>query len=87
MLKFYNFMWQLTDAEHRTDEQSTAQHELPVNWIRVCVFRELKEEWSDDSGGWRIAAVHTAMSLVEESVVVGKERVADTKNLSTDSSN
>ena len=45
---------------------------------------ELKEERSDHSGSWRIEAVHIAMSLVEQGVVVWQQRVADTKDSPAD---
>ena len=48
---------------------------------------ELKEERPDHSGSWRIVTVHTAMSLVEQGVVVWQERVTDGKDLLADGSN
>ena len=79
-------MWEHTNTKYRADEQDTAQHELPVNWISVGISGELKEERSDHSGSWRIAAVHTAMSLVEQGVVVWQQRVADGKDFLADGS-
>ena len=73
-----------TQSELRTDENTTPNKKLFVNGVSVGVLGELKEEWSDHSGSWRVGAVHTAMSLVEQGVVVWKERVADTKNCPTD---
>ena len=48
------------------------------------VLGELKEEGSNHRGSWSIEAVHTAMSLVEQGVVVWQQRVADTKDSSAD---
>ena len=71
-----------TNTKHRTDEQCTAQHKLPVNRVGTCVCGELKEERPDRSA----AVVHTAMGLIEEGVVVWQERVADAKDFTTYSS-
>ena len=68
----------------RANKDAISNQKLLVDGVCLWVFGELKEERSDHSGSWWIAAVHTAMSLVEEGVVVREERVADAKHLLTD---
>ena len=76
----------LTQIQLRADEDTTSNQELGVNGVCLGIGGELKEERSDNSGSWRIGAVHTTMSLVEQGVVVWQQRIADTKDLFADGS-
>ena len=74
----------LTLQQDGCDEQTAAQHELPVNLKCSRVRRKLKEKRTYDGSNGRASRDDGSVNFVEEGVVVGEEAVADAEVLSTD---
>ena len=83
---YYTMIILLTQISHWANQYPSSHQKLCVYAIGCGVLWKLKEQRTDNCGGWGIGLVHWSVSLVEQSIVVGKERVANGKNLSTDSS-